>query len=87
MAVTRLSTFLAYLHVDLSAVVDQELQTACSVGGSCSKMQRRESLVVGLADAGAAVNQLAGDHVLAVKACQVERRVPKRVGFIDLRAP
>lgn len=87
MAVTRLSTFLSHLHIDVSPVVDQELQTACSVGGSCSKMQWRESLVVGLADVGAAVNQLAGDHVLAVKAGQVERCVPKRVGFINLWLP
>lgn len=50
-------------------------------------MQRRESLVVGLADVGAAVDQLAGDHVLAVKAGQVERRVPKCVGFVNLRSP
>lgn len=50
-------------------------------------MQWRESLVVGLADVGAAVNQLAGDHVLAVKAGQVERCVPKRIGFINLWLP
>lgn len=87
MSVTSLSTFLSYLHVDICPVVDQELQTECSVCGSCSKMQRRESLVVGLADVGAAVDQLAGDCVLAVKAGQVERRVPKSVGLVNLWSP
>lgn len=87
MSVTRLSTFLTYLHVDVGPVVDQELQTERSVCGSCSEMQRSESLVVGLADVGAAVDQLADDHVLAVKAGQVERRVPEGVGFINLWSP
>lgn len=87
MSVTGSSACLSYLHVDVSPVVDQELQTECSMCGSCSKMQRSEALVVRLADVGAAVNQLAGDHVLAVKAGQVEGRVPKCVGFINLRSP
>lgn len=87
MSVTKLSTVLSYLHIDISPVVDQELQTECSVCGGCSKMQRSESLVVGLADVGAAVNQLAGDCVLAIKAGQVERRVPKCVGFVNLWSP
>lgn len=87
MSVTGSSACLSYLHVDVSPVVDQELQTECSVCGSCSKMQRSEALVVRLADVGAAVNQLAGDHVLAVEAGQVEGRVPKCVGFINLWSP
>lgn len=80
----RLPTSLSYLHVDIGPVVDQELQTERSVCGSCGKMQRSEPLVVGLADVGAAVDQLAGDRVLAVKAGKVERRVPKCVGFVNL---
>lgn len=84
MSVTKWSAFLSYLHIDISPVVDQELQTQRSVCGSRSKMQWSESLVVGLADVGAAVDQLADDRVLAVKTGQVERRVPKCVGFVNL---
>lgn len=87
MSVTGSSACLSYLHVDVGPVVDQELQTERSVCGSCSKVQRSEALVVRLADVGAPVNQLAGDQVLAVKAGQVEGRVPKGVGFINLRSP
>lgn len=87
MSLTRSSACLSYLHVDVGPVVDQELQTERSVCGGCSKMQRSEALVVGLADVGAAVDQLAGDRVLAVKAGQVEGRVPKCVGFINLWSP
>lgn len=85
--VTGLSTFLSYLHIDISPVVDQELQTERSVCGGGRKVQRSESLVVGLADVGAAVDQLAGHRVLAVKAGQVQCRVPKCVGVINLWSP
>lgn len=87
MSLIKGSTFLSYLHIDVSPVVDQELQTERSVCGSCSKMQRSESLVVGLADVGAAVDQLTDDHILAVEAGQVEGRVAKRIGFINLWSP
>lgn len=50
-------------------------------------MQWSESLVVGLADIGAAVDQLTDDHILAVKAGQVECRVAKCIGFINLWSP
>lgn len=48
------------------------------------KVQRGEALVVGLADAGAVVDQLVGDGVLAVETGQMERRVPERVRLVDL---
>lgn len=47
-------------------------------------MQRGEALVVGLADIGAAVNQLADGGVLAIEAGQVERRVAEGVGVVRL---
>lgn len=52
--------------------------------GRGSKVQWREALVVGLADIGAIIDQLAYDGVLAVEARQVESRVPEGVGLIYL---
>lgn len=74
----------AYLHVDVSSVVDQQLQAERSVRRGSSKVQRGEALVVGLADVGAVINQLVGDGVLSVETGQMERRVPKRVGLVYL---
>lgn len=83
-SLTNSSTFLSYLNIDIGPVVDQELQTERSVCGGRSEVQGSEPLVVGLADVGAPVDQLADDRVLAVKAGQVEGRVPKRVGVVNL---
>lgn len=47
-------------------------------------MQRGEALVVGLADVGTAVNQLADGRILAVKTGEVKRSVSKGVGVIRL---
>lgn len=73
-----------YLHVDISPVVDQELQTESSVCGGGGEVQRGEALVVGLADVGTVIDQLTDDVVLTVKTGQMERRVPKCVGLINL---
>ena len=45
-----------YLYVDIRPVVDQELQTECSMCGGGSKVQRGEALVVSLADVGAVID-------------------------------
>lgn len=74
----------AYLYVDVGPVVDQELQAERPVCGGGSKVQRGEALVVGLADVGAVIDQLADDSVLTVETGHVERRVPKRIGLIYL---
>ncbi len=52
--------------------------------GGGGEVQRGEALVVGLADVGAVIDQLADDGVLTVKTGQVERRVPKPIGLIYL---
>lgn len=61
------STQLAHLYVDICPVVDQELQTECSVRRSCGKVQWGEAFVVGLADVCATVDQLADNSILAIK--------------------
>lgn len=73
-----------HLHVDVSAVVDQELQAEGAVRGRGGEVERGEAFVVGLTHVGAVVNQLAHHGILAVKARYVQSRVPKRIGFVDL---
>lgn len=75
---------LAYLYVNVCAIVDQELQTERSVCGGSSKVQWGEALIVRLADIGPAVNQLTDNSILAIKTGQVERRVSKCIGLIYL---
>lgn len=65
--VYHVSTQLAHLYVDISPVIDQELQTECSMRRSRGKVQWGEAFVVGLADVGAAVDQLADNSILAIK--------------------
>lgn len=74
----------AYLYVDVSTIVDQKLQAQRSVGGGSGEVQRSEALIVGLADIGAVVDELADDSVLTVKTRHVQRCVPKPVGLVDL---
>lgn len=82
---SSVTTFsLAYLYVDVSTVVDQELQTERALGGGSSEVERGEALVVGLADVGAVVDQLADDSILTVKTGHVEGRVPEGIGLINL---
>lgn len=74
----------SYLDVDVGSVVHQEFQAERSVRGSSSKVQRREALVVGLADVGAVIDKLANDGILAIEARHMQSRVPKRIGLIYL---
>lgn len=73
-----------YLYVDVSPIVDQELQAERSVCGGGGKVQRGEALVVGLANIGTIVDELADDGVLTIEAGHVECCVPKRVGLVYL---
>lgn len=73
-----------YLHVDVGAVINKHLEAECAAGGGGSQMHGRVALVVGLVDVGAAVHQLRGGRVLPRVAGQVQRRVPRHVGFISL---
>ena len=50
------------------------------MSGGSSEVQRGEALIVGLADIGTVVYQLADDSILTVKTGHVERCVPKNVG-------
>lgn len=73
-----------HLHVDVSSVVDQELEAEGTVRGCSGKVQRGEAFVVGLTHISAMVNQLTHHSILTIKACHVQSRVPKRIGFIYL---
>lgn len=73
-----------YLYINVSAIVDQELQTERAMCGGSSKVQWGEALIVRLADIGPAVDQLADNSILAIKTGQVERRVSKCIGLIYL---
>lgn len=74
----------AHLHVDVGAVVDEVLEAERAVRGGGCEVQRREALVVGLADAGAVIDEFAHHRVLPVEAGQVQGRVAEGVGFVDL---
>lgn len=73
-----------YLHVDISSVVDQELEAEGTVCGRSSKVERGEAFVVGLTHISTMVNQITHHSILTIKASHVQSRVPKRIGFVYL---
>lgn len=73
-----------HLVVDISPVIDQQLQTECAIGGDGSHVQWREALVIRLVDIGACIHQLNGHGILAKVAGDVQSCVSKSVGLIDL---
>lgn len=73
-----------HLVVDISPVIDQQLQAESAIGGDCSHMQWREALVIRLVDIGSCVHQLNGHSILAQVAGDVQSCVSKSVGLIDL---
>lgn len=73
-----------HLHVDVSSVVDQELEAEGTVCGRSSKVERGEAFVVGLTHVSTMVNQLTHHSILTIKACHMQSRVPKCIGFIYL---
>jgi len=75
----------AYLDIDISSTVDQELQTQGTMGGRSSKVERCEALVIWLTNISTIVDQLADHCVLPIKTRHMQRCVPKRIGFIYLR--
>lgn len=74
-----------YLHIDVSTIVDEQLEAQHPTGGCCSQMQWCAAMVVGLSDIGATVYQFAGHSVLPGKTGHMERCVPKNVRFISLK--
>lgn len=75
---------LRYLVVDISPVINQQLQAEGAVGGNSSHMQRCEPLVVRLVDIGSGVHQLNSHSILAQVAGDVQGCVSKGVGLVDL---
>lgn len=73
-----------HLHVDISSIVDQELEAEGTVCGRSGEVERSEAFVVGLTHISTMVNQLAHHSILTIKACYMQGRVPKRIGFIYL---
>ncbi len=73
-----------YLHVDVSTIVDEQLEAQHPAGGGSSQMQRRAAVVVGLINVGTAVHQFSGHRVLPRVTGHVERCVPKTIGLISL---
>lgn len=74
----------AHLHVDVRAVVDQELEAEGTVRGRGGEVERREAFVVGLTHVSTVVDQLTHHSILTVNARHVQSRVPERVGFVYL---
>lgn len=74
----------ADLHVDVSPVVDQQLQTERAVGGHGSQVQGAEASLVGLVNIGTAVNQLICDCFLPHITGYMQSGVSKSVGLINL---
>lgn len=78
---------LRYLVVDISPVINQQLQAKGAIGGDSSHMQRCETLVVRLVDVGSGVHQLNSHSILAQVAGDVQGCVSKGVGLVDLGCP
>lgn len=73
-----------YLVIDISPVIDQQLQAESAIGRDCSHMQRREALVIRLVDIGSCIHQLNSHSILAQVAGDVQSCVSKSIGLIDL---
>lgn len=73
-----------HLDVDISSVVDQELQAESAVRGRSSKVERGETFVVRLTHISTVVNQLTHHSILTIKAGYMQSRVSKCIGFINL---
>ncbi len=73
------------LHVDISTVVDQQLQAESPVSGHGSQVQGSVAAVVGLVDVGPTVDQLVGYALLSRVAGHMESSVSKGIRLINLR--
>lgn len=73
-----------HLHVDVNAIVDEQLEAKHAAGGRCSEVQRRAAMVVGLIDVGATVDQLGGHCVVTIQAGHVKSRVAENVCVVSL---
>ena len=74
-----------YLHVDISTIVNEQLETQHPAGGGGGQVQRCVAVVIWLVDVSTIVHQLIGHSVLSHVARHVEGRVSKGVGLISLR--
>lgn len=75
---------LKYLVVDISPVIDQQLQAESAIGGDSCHMQWGETLVIWLVDIGSCIHQFDSHGILAQVASNVQSCVSKSVGLIDL---
>lgn len=73
-----------YLHIDVNAVVDEQLEAQHAAGGRCGQVQWRAAVVVGLSDVSATVDQFGGHCVVAIQAGHVESRVAENVCVVSL---
>lgn len=73
-----------HLVVDISPVIDQQLQAERAIGGDCSHMQWCEALVIRLVDIGSCIHQLNSHRILAQVAGDVQSCVSKSIGLINL---
>lgn len=73
-----------HLHIDINAVVDEQLEAQHAAGGR-GQVQWRAAVVVGQSDVSATVNQLGGHCVVAVQAGHVQSRVAESVCVVSLQ--
>jgi hypothetical protein len=73
-----------HLVVDISPIIDQQLQAESAIGGDCSHMQWCEALIIWLVDIGSCIHQLNSHSILAQVTGDVQSCVSKSVGLINL---
>lgn len=73
------------LLVDVSPIVDQQLQAEGPVGGHSGQVQWGIATPVGLVDVSSLVHQLIGHSLLACVAGHMQSSVPKGIGLIQLK--
>lgn len=81
----RSQTVHVHLHIDVDAIVDEQLEAQHAAGGHCGQVQWRAAMVVGLSDVCATVDQLGGHRVVAIQAGHVESRVAENVCVASLQ--
>lgn len=74
-----------HLHIDVDAIVDEQLEAQHAAGRRCGQVQRRAAVVVGLSDISATVDQLGGHCVVAIQAGHVESCVAENVCVVCLQ--
>lgn len=75
---------ISYLLVDISPIIDQQLQAEGTVGGDSSQMQRGVAALVGLVDISSIVDELSSHSLLPHVTCYMECSVSKAIWLINL---